>query len=328
MSNERKIELVIGPDQQGVRLDKALASLMEDTSREQVKRLIRDGRVRYRGSITNDPSLRSEEGMIFEVEPMEVREIQLIGEDIPLDIVFEDEHILVLNKPVGLVVHPGAGNYSGTLVNALLHHCGENLSNMREMDRPGIVHRLDKDTSGLMVVAKNDQAHRGLAAQFDDRSLSRTYLAFVEGLLNPLAGTIDKNIARSDSNRKRMSVFDFKGKTAITHYETLETFTAGSAIVASLVACKLETGRTHQIRVHLTDAGHPVLGDPLYGRQRKRPIIQRLVEEHKGTLWTHKRQALHAWKLSLTHPVTEDRMEFEAPMPEDLLELHRILKSG
>ena len=199
---------------------------------------------------------------------------------------------------------------------------------MGDADRPGIVHRLDKDTSGLMVVAKTDAAHRNLSAQFDDRSLSRTYLAFVEGLLSPLSGTINKNIARSDANRKKMATFDLKGKTAVTHYETLETFTAGKMVVASMVSCKLETGRTHQIRVHLTDTGHPVIGDPLYGRHKKKAVIERLMRESKATRWTNKRQALHAHKLELTHPASNERLEFESPLPKDLQELYGILQNG
>ena len=321
--------IIIQEQHHHMRLDKAITSLVETLSREKVKKLILEGCLTQSGTPVTDPSFRVEEGMEFELSELTVApETSLKGEDIPLDIRFEDDHMIVLNKPVGLVVHPGAGNYSGTLVNALIHHCGATLSDMGDADRPGIVHRLDKDTSGLMVVAKTDEAHRNLAAQFDDRTLSRTYLSFVEGLLSPLSGTIDKNIARSDANRKKMAAFDLKGKTAVTHYETLGTFNAGKMVVASLVECKLETGRTHQIRVHLADKGHPVLGDPLYGRHRKRAVIERLMRECEAKQWKNTRQALHAHKLELTHPITGERLEFESEMPEDLQELHEILKSG
>ena len=307
------------------RLDKALSEILV-LSRERSKKLILEGRVLLHGKTILDPSFQTKTDMIFEIcEPHQEKKIRYQGENIPLTILFEDAHLLVLDKPAGLVVHPGAGNYEGTLVHALLHHCGSNLSTLGDEDRPGIVHRLDKETSGLMVVAKTNEAHQGLVAQFDNRSLSRCYLAFVEGVPNATTGVIEKNIARSDSNRKKMAVFDFKGKLAITEYETLETFVVGNAIFGSLVECRLKTGRTHQIRVHMASIGHPVVGDPTYGRQKKKAILKRLMEEHSCKFWTNERQALHAYKLQFIHPITQETLSFESPLPKDLQELHDIL---
>ena len=322
-----KKEVSIPEELQKARLDKALGQLLEGISRETAKKLILSGAVAGQGQAMTDPSYRVSEGEVFEVDHTPVQaEDSLVGEDIPLDIIFEDDHLAVINKPVGLVVHPGAGNHSGTLVHALIGRYGKSLSTLGDAGRPGIVHRLDKDTSGLMVVAKTNEAHQGLAAQFEERSLSRSYMAFVEGLLSPVTGTIDKNIGRSDANRQKMAAFDLKGKPAVTHYETEEVFHSGKSIVASRVKCTLETGRTHQIRVHLADVNHPVIGDPLYGRQRKRAIIERLCDSYGSKHWTYQRQALHAYALKFMHPVTEEAMAFEVPLPEDLLELQEILR--
>ena len=324
------ISIQIPSSHGGKRLDQALSKLLEGHSREVLKKAILRGEVTLEGTPVNSPSLKVEEGQIYEIEEpkKEPTPTLLEGEDIPLSIVFEDDHLIVIDKPAGLVVHPGAGNPTGTLVHALIHHCGmNNLSSLGDQGRPGIVHRLDKETSGLMVVAKTNRAHQGLAAQFEDRSLSRTYLAFVEGLLNPLHGTIEKPMGRSDKNRKKMAVMIHGGKAAVTHYETLKTFTAGKSIVASLVQCNLETGRTHQIRVHLTETGHCIIGDPLYGRHRRKPIIQRLEADYGPKHWDHSRQALHAASLRFIHPDTKEEMEFHSPLPEDLAELESILET-
>ncbi len=320
--------LTVLEDLNHARLDKALSLLMGDVSREKVKKLISAGAVTRDGKVLSDPSLKVEMGQVFHVdlEAHTSHPSLLKGEHIPLDIVFEDDYVMVINKPVGMVVHPGAGNHSGTLVHALLYHCGKKLSTLGDKDRPGIVHRLDKDTSGLMIVAKTDKAHAGLVAQFEDRSLSRSYLAFVEGLLNPLSGTVDKSIARSDSNRKKMAVFDIKGKPAITHYRTIKPFVVGQAVLASLVECTLETGRTHQIRVHLASLGHGVLGDPTYGRHRKKVVLERLMKEHDCHFWQNDRQALHAYKLQFNHPITGEHLCFECDLPEDLKELQQVLE--
>jgi 23S rRNA pseudouridine1911/1915/1917 synthase len=222
-------------------------------------------------------------------------------------VVFEDEYLVVVDKPAGLVVHPAAGNLDGTLVNALLHHCRGQLSGIGGVARPGIVHRIDKDTSGLLVVAKTDKAHEGLAAQFADHSIERAYLAVVTGRPVPAAGTVRGAIGRSATNRKKMAlVEDGRGKHAVTHYRTLETFDG-----ASLIECRLETGRTHQVRVHLAASGHALLGDPAYGRthQRHRALLTQLHFE---------RQALHAAVLGFIHPITGARLRFESTLPADM----------
>jgi 23S rRNA pseudouridine1911/1915/1917 synthase len=230
----------------------------------------------------------------------------------PLVVVFEDEHLIVVDKPAGLVVHPAAGNPDGTLVNALLHHCRGQLSGIGGVARPGIVHRIDKDTSGLLVVAKSDAAHEGLSRQFADHSLERAYLAVCNGHPAPPTGTVVARIGRSDSNRKKMAVLpegSSRGKHAVTHFRTLERL-AGCA----LLECRLETGRTHQVRVHLASIGHPLVGDPVYGR---RSAQLRAVLQRTG----FRRQALHAAVLGFDHPVTRDRLRFTSDMPPDMREL-------
>ena len=246
-------------------------------------------------------------------------------ENIPLDIVFEDEHLIVINKQAGLVVHPGAGNYSGTLVNALLYHCADTLSGIGGVMRPGIVHRLDKDTSGVMLAAKTDQAHKGLAAQLEDRSLSRIYKALVLGVPQPRKGSVDQPLARDHRNRLKMAVNNSHGKTAKTHYQVERDFKG----VLSLLECKLESGRTHQIRVHMGYAGYPLIGDPLYGPQ---PTAVRAALKRGGyepetieEVMAFPRQALHAAAISFIHPASGEEMAFEAPMPEDFAGLIGLL---
>jgi 23S rRNA pseudouridine1911/1915/1917 synthase len=231
-----------------------------------------------------------------------------------LNIVFEDEHLLILDKPAGLVVHPAAGNLDGTLVNALLHHCAGKLSGIGGVARPGIVHRIDKDTSGLLVVAKTDVAHEGLAKQFAAHSVDRRYLAMVNGVPKASEGTIDAALARSASNRKKIAIVEGgRGKRAVTHWRRLEPLRE-----AALVECRLETGRTHQVRVHMASIGHPLIGDPVYGRSGK--THGKLLQE----LGFH-RQALHAAELGFTHPVTKNRLSFSSPMPPDMQELFNAL---
>jgi 23S rRNA pseudouridine1911/1915/1917 synthase len=235
-------------------------------------------------------------------------------QDIPLTILFEDEHLLVVDKPAGLVVHPAAGNFDGTLVNALLHHCAGKLSGIGGVARPGIVHRIDKDTSGLLVVAKTDVAHEGLAKQFAAHSIDRRYLAIVSGVPMTSGGTIDAPLARSAANRKKIAIVEGnRGKRAVTHWKRLEPLRD-----AALVECRLETGRTHQVRVHMASIGHPLLGDPVYGRPGK--THGKILKE----LGFH-RQALHATELGFTHPVTRRRLSFSSPMPPDMQELMRAL---
>lgn len=293
------------------RLDKALSEAT-DLSRARVQALIAEGAVRVGGMTATQPSAKVAAGAGFAVELPTPSEPRALPQDIPLTVVFEDEHLIVLDKPAGLVVHPAAGNQDGTLVNALLHHCAGRLSGIGGVARPGIVHRIDKDTSGLMVVAKSDAAHEGLARQFADHSIERAYLAVCNGHPNPPEGTISERIGRSDANRKKMAVLpkeSSRGKHAVTRYKTLRKMND-----CSLVECRLETGRTHQVRVHLASIGHALVGDPVYGRTNSalQPILKSLG---------FRRQALHAAVLGFVHPVTGHSLSFSSDLPPDMEEL-------
>ena len=303
------IEAMIGEAQHGLRLDKALAELLPELSRERLKSLIVEGEVTTDGRTLN-PSVKVAAGQLYAVNIPAPAEAEAIAQDIPVNIVHEDADLIVVDKPAGLVVHPAAGNLDGTLVNALLHHCRGELSGIGGVARPGIVHRIDKDTSGLLVVAKSDRAHEGLAQQFKTHSIDRLYAAIVYGLPQPSAGTVDTWIGRSDADRKKMAVHrEGRGKHAVTHYRTIERL-AGAA----LVECKLETGRTHQVRVHMAHLGHPLIGDPVYSRDRKgfKTILETL---------RFKRQALHAKRLGFIHPLTGQKLSFDSALPIDMQEL-------
>ncbi len=317
----------IPQDGGGERLDKALAAGLPDLSRSRVQALLEQGCVREAGRTITDASLRVKPGQTFDVFIPEAEPAEPEAQDIPLAVVFEDNDVLVIDKPAGLVVHPAAGNPDSTLVNALLAHCGDSLSGIGGVKRPGIVHRLDKDTSGLMVVAKNDRAHHGLTEQFADRSLSRTYHALVWGVPNPRQGRIEGAIGRSGSDRKKMAVVEHGGKHAATRYRVVKSF----GMAASLVECVLETGRTHQIRVHMTHIGHPLIGDPLYGRGRSgRPggkHASTLPDEARAALTGFARQALHAVRLTFKHPAHGGVVSFDAPVPKDFDELLVILEA-
>jgi 23S rRNA pseudouridine1911/1915/1917 synthase len=308
------------------RLDRTLARLHPAISRAQFQRLIALGHVSLAGKTITDAGqkLRKDE-LITVVMPPAAPAIPA-AEPMALDILFEDRHLIVLNKPAGLVVHPAAGHASGTLVNALLAHCGEELSGIGGVKRPGIVHRLDKDTSGILVVAKTDEAHKGLSEQFAahgrDGRLERAYLAFVWGVPERKSGIITTGISRSTTNRQKMAVSRrADAREAITHYKVLESF--GTA--CSLVECRLETGRTHQIRVHLAHIGHPLLGDATYGGGFK-SAATRLSPSTQNILNILKRQALHARLLAFEHPVTGKALRFETDLPEDLSQLHQELR--
>ena len=293
------------------RLDKALAEA-SGLSRERVKGLIADGAVEVGGAIATSGSTKVEAGTGFAVALAPPAPLAAQPQDIPLEIVFEDEHLIVLDKPAGMVVHPAAGNRDGTLVNALLYHCAGQLSGINGIARPGIVHRIDKDTSGLLVVAKSDAAHEGLARQFADHSIVRRYLAVCAGHPNPPAGTVAGRIGRSDRDRKKMAVLPdtaARGKHAVTHFETLRRLDH-----AALLECRLETGRTHQVRVHCASIGHPLLGDPVYGRTPKplKPVLEALG---------FRRQALHAARLGFRHPISGESLDFRAEPPLDMREL-------
>ena len=287
----------------GTRIDVFLAENMEDLSRSGVQKLIDEGMITLNGGKTK-ANYKLREKDVIDVTVPEVKEVEILPEDIPLDILYEDADVIVVNKPQGMVVHPAPGHTRGTLVNALMFHCGDDLSGINGEKRPGIVHRIDKDTSGVLMIAKNDMAHQSLAAQLAEHSITRKYNAVVYNGFNEDEGTIDKPIGRNPQDRKKMAVTEKHSRHAVTHYrviERMEKFT--------LIEAQLETGRTHQIRVHMTYIGHPLLGDPVYGPQ-KQPI------NLEG-------QALHARVLGFIHPRTGEYMEFEAPLPphfEALLE--------
>ena len=304
-------EIITGTLASGNRLDKALAEATE-LSRERIKGLIADGAVEIAGSPARSGSTKVGPGTAFAITLPPPEPLAAKPQNIPLDVVYEDEHLIVVNKPAGMVVHPAVGNPDGTLVNALLHHCKGQLSGINGVARPGIVHRIDKDTSGLLVVAKSDAAHEGLAKQFADHSITRRYLAVCSGHPNPPAGTIAGRIGRSDRDRKKMAVLPddtTRGKHAVTHFETLRRLNH-----ASLIECRLETGRTHQVRVHCASIGHALLGDPVYGRTPK--ALKALLDE-----LGFRRQALHAARLGFRHPISAETLDFCAELPADMREL-------
>src|SRR3954468_17289660 len=304
MGGIQTIDVRLAPAHAGWRLDRALADAVPTLSRERLKALIRSGAVDIAGEPIRDPAskVRGEEALRLAVP--EPRQAHNEAQDIPLKIVFEDDHLLVVEKPARMVVHPAAGNFDGTLVNALLHHCEGSLSGIGGVARPGIVHRIDKDTSGLLVVAKTDVAHVGLAKQFAAHSIGRRYLAIVNGVPKANGGTVDAPLARSAANRKKIAIVEEgRGKRAVTHWRKLDVLND-----AALVECRLETGRTHQVRVHMASIGHPLLGDPVYGRSGK--THDKILKD----LHFH-RQALHATELGFTHPVSKHRLSFLSPMP-------------
>ncbi|MEX1147085.1 MAG: RluA family pseudouridine synthase [Sphingomonadales bacterium] len=313
-------------DAAGQRLDRVLAALADDISRSRLQALIEEGFVQVGGTVEPSPKrkLRGGETIILTLPLPRPSGVQ--AEDIPLDIVFEDAHLLVVNKPPGLVVHPAPGTPDGTLVNALLAHCGDSLAGIGGEKRPGIVHRIDKDTSGLMVVAKSAVTHEGLGRQFHDHSITRVYTAFVWGWPNPTAGTVTGSIGRDPHNRKRMAVVTRGGKDATTHYKTIARYGAATKPVAALVECRLETGRTHQIRVHMTAAGHALIGDPLYGRASRHAARVPRESPAGHTIAAFNRQALHAGALGFIHPVTAERLTFKAELPSDMKRLKDSLE--
>lgn len=298
-----------------LRLDKFLAKSLPNFSRSQLQRLIAEGYVLLDDIIVSDNSYKVKAGDVFQVSVPPAAEAEPIAEDIPLDIVYEDADLLVVNKPAGMTVHPAAGVSRGTLVNALLYHCKDSLSGIGGVKRPGIVHRIDRETSGLLVVAKNDIAHRFLSEQFAEHSIERTYLAVVYGVPAPLNGCIEGNIGRSPADRKKMAIVTNGGKPAVTHYKTMQVFKNA----ASLVQCNLETGRTHQIRVHLTSVGNALIGDKVYVKNRKTAV--NLPQNLKNYVNDFPRQALHAKSLGFIHPTTKKFMQFDSSLPSDMAEL-------
>lgn len=307
--------------QKSLRIDKFIASQITELSRAQVQRLIEDGCVFADDEAIVDKNYKTRLGDIYQILIPEPQTATPLPENIPLDILFEDDDLVVVNKPAGMTVHPAAGVYSGTLVNALLYHCRDSLSGIGGVARPGIVHRIDRNTSGILVVAKNDVTHRGLAEQFYNHSIERTYYAVVYGTPSPRIGTIYGNIARSPYDRKKMTIVKIGGKSAVTHYQTVETY-ANNAV--SLVKCNLETGRTHQIRVHLSSIGCNLVGDDVYEKSKKTMI--KLPQNIKNYVNTFPRQALHAFSLGFIHPRTKQFLSFQTDFPDDMKLLIRELE--
>ena len=328
----QRLAVIVAGDEGSTRLDRVLAVRLAELSRSRLKALILAGHVSIRSAIVKntpvrDPAYHVAAGDTITIDVPEPTAAEPAPEDIALDIVYEDDDIIVIDKPRGLVVHPAAGHETGTLVNALIAHCGASLSGIGGVKRPGIVHRLDKDTTGLMVVAKNDRAHQSLTAQFADHgrtgAMRRGYMAFVWGTPNRQRGTIDAPIDRHPFAREKMAVRD-GGREAITHWEIVESFNGRDGKpVAALLACQLETGRTHQIRVHLAHIGHPLMGDAVYGPHFKTKASH-LGPQSQAALAALDRQALHAYLLALEHPKTGAILEWMSDFPEDL----RLLREG
>ena len=308
------IEIALDASQAGWRLDRALAAQIPTLSRERLKVLTKSGALTREAKAVRDPAIKVKGDEHFMLAVPDPEPAHNEPQEISLTIVYEDEHLLVVDKPAGLVVHPAAGNRDGTLVNALLHHCGGSLSGIGGVARPGIVHRIDKDTSGLLVVAKHDLAHEGLARQFAAHSIDRRYLAIVSDVPRLAEGIVEAPLARSSHDRKKIAIVgEGRGKRALTHWRRLKVLRD-----AALVECRLETGRTHQVRVHMASIGHPLVGDPVYGRTRKnhRDLLK--------SLGFH-RQALHAAHLGFLHPVTKGRLSFDSALPSDMQELFTAL---
>ncbi len=313
---------LVDETQKSLRLDKFIATQFADFSRAQVQRLIENGCVFVDDEAVVDKNYKTRLGDVYQIILPEPQEAAPIPENIPLDILFEDDDLIVVNKPAGMTVHPAAGVCSGTLVNALLYHCRNSLSGIGGVARPGIVHRIDRNTSGILVVAKNDITHRGLAEQFYNHSIERTYYAVVYGVPSPRSGTIVGNISRSPYDRKKMAIVQTGGKSAITHYQTVEAYINNTA---SLVKCNLETGRTHQIRVHLSSIGCNLVGDNVYEKSKKTTI--KLPQHIKNYINNFPRQALHAFSLGFIHPKTKNFLSFHSDFPEDMKNLIQELKN-
>lgn len=312
---------IVNKSYNGWRIDKFLAAGFPDISRSQIQRLLKDGNISRNGEAVLDSSAKVKEGEIYALVVPEPVDAIPQPENIRLDVVFEDDDLIVVNKPCGMTVHPAPGAPDGTLVNALLYHCRGNLSGIGGVKRPGIVHRIDKDTSGLLVAAKNDMTHKALCTQFAEHSIERTYYALVYGVMVPAEGRIETLIGRSPYDRKKMAVVRKNGKNAVTNYKTLKAFKNA----ASLVQCNLETGRTHQIRVHLSSKGCPLIGEPLYGKN-KRLEGKAIDEDVRNYVNSFARQALHAKSLGFVHPRTGAFMQFDSDLPEDFFELLATLE--
>jgi len=321
----QKYSFIIPDKLDGIRLDKALSFLIGEISRSRIQELIKQNNVLVDNQSGKWGSSKVRTGMNIIVNVPEPENLELVPENIPLDIIYEDEYLLVINKKAGIVVHPASGNLTGTVVNAVLYHCGDSLLGIGGVKRPGIVHRIDKDTSGLLVIAKTDNAHNGLSELFKTHNINRIYNAFVWGIPNPRNGKINAPIGRHKNDRKKMAVLhenDSTGKNATTNYEVIENY----GLYASKICCELKTGRTHQIRVHMNHLNNSLIGDPVYGRTPK--IINKEWEKLKSYLDNEfNRQALHAKTLGFIHPITKKELFFESELPKDLQTLEKLLKN-
>jgi 23S rRNA pseudouridine1911/1915/1917 synthase len=326
ITGDRRTALA-GEDHAGWRLDRFLAAALPDFSRSRLKQLLDGEAVSIGARTIKDANHRVKPGESYVVTIPPTAPAAPQGQDIPLEVVYEDKDLIVINKPAGLVVHPAAGNPDGTLVNALIAHCGPGVLRIGGEERPGIVHRLDKDTSGLLVAAKTERAMASLAKQFANHTIERAYNAVVWGAPRDTTGLIESQIGRSPFDRKRMTVLRAGGKRAATRYKVIEKFGPGERPFAALIECRLETGRTHQIRVHLTHLGHPLIGDPQYGRNRVAPKPKSPLEARAFTAAADfPRQALHAFVLGFQHPSLHKTLRFEAPWPADFAELVGALR--
>jgi len=322
MSNKLTI-FSIKEEDSGNRLDVTLTKLITDFTRSNLKKIIELKRVKINNSVEKSPSKKLKTDDVIEIDLISNEEIKILPAKIKLNIVHEDKDILIINKPAGMVVHPGAGNYKNTLVNALVYKYKNKLSDINGITRPGIVHRIDKETSGLLVIAKNNKAHANLGKQFSDHTIQRTYQALAWGVLRPLNGKIETLIGRSRKNRQLMSVTEITGKKSITNYQTVKVFNIKDIPKISFVECKLETGRAHQIRVHMAYKGSPLLGDQQYGKKNIR--FKKINEEFEDKLRILNRQALHAKTLAFIHPISKKLISFESQLPKDFKKILDLL---
>jgi 23S rRNA pseudouridine1911/1915/1917 synthase len=323
MSNN-STKFLIKEEDTGARLDVTLTKLIPDLTRSNLKKIIELKQVKINNFIEKSPSKKLKNDDVIEINFKLTKDIKILPTKIKLDIVHEDKDILIVNKPAGMVVHPGAGNYKDTLVNALIYKYKNNLSDVNGTIRPGIVHRIDKETSGLLVIAKNNKAHSNLGKQFSDHTIQRTYLALAWGVLRPLNGRIETLIGRNRKNRQLMSVTEITGKRSITNYKTLKVFNIKDIPKISFLECKLETGRTHQIRVHMAYKGSSLIGDKQYGKKNLR--FKKINEEFEDRLKVLDRQALHAKNLGFAHPTNQKLMSFESKLPKDFQKILDLLQ--
>ena len=321
--SDNSTKFLITDQDAGSRLDIVLVKLFPSLSRSNLKKIIELKQVKINNSIIDSPSKKLKENDHIEINLIPKDEIKILPANIKLNIIYEDKDVLIVNKPAGMVVHPGAGNHNDTLVNALIHKYKKKLSDVNGTTRPGIVHRIDKDTSGLLVVAKNNNAHSNLGKQFSDHSIKRTYQALSWGVLRPLNGRIETLIGRSRKNRQLMSVTEISGKKAVTNYTTVKVFEIKNIPKISFIECGLETGRTHQIRVHMAYKGCPLLGDQQYGKKNLK--FKKINEDFENKLKILNRQALHAKSLGFMHPTTKKFMSFESKLPQDFKKILDLL---